>query len=72
VKPPTRNDSVGPFFQSQAQTVDRHRVRDRVAEQFDVDRIVDSIVAALHTASETMSWFADVRPAPWERELPAV
>ena len=30
----------------QAQTLDRHSVRDRAAEEFDSDRIVDSIITA--------------------------
>ena len=34
----------------QAQAMDRHSVRDRAAEQFDTDRIVDSIITAVNTA----------------------
>jgi hypothetical protein len=31
----------------QAQGMDRHGVRDRAADQFDTDRIVDSIITAV-------------------------
>ena len=31
-----------------AQSMDRHSVRDRAAEQFDTDRIVDSIITAVN------------------------
>ena len=34
----------------QAQALDRHSVRDRAAEQFDTDRIVDSIITAVNKA----------------------
>ena len=34
----------------QAQSMDRHSVRDRAAEEFDTDRIVDSIITAVNTA----------------------
>ena len=37
----------------QAQVMDRHRVRDRAARQFDSDRIVDSVIAALATVRES-------------------
>ena len=33
----------------QAQSMDRHRVRDRAAEQFDTDRIVDSVITPVNT-----------------------
>ena len=33
----------------QAQAMDRHRVRDRAAEQFDTDKIVGSIITAVNT-----------------------
>jgi len=33
----------------QAQELDRHSVRDRAAEQFDNDRAVDSVIAAVDT-----------------------
>ena len=34
----------------QAQSMDRHSVRDRAAEQFDTARIADSVIESLHTA----------------------
>ena len=34
----------------QAQAMDRHSVRDRAAEQFDTDRIVDSVITAVNKA----------------------
>ena len=34
----------------QAQALDRHSVRDRAAQQFDTDRIVDSIITAVNKA----------------------
>jgi hypothetical protein len=34
----------------QAQSMDRHSVRERAAEQFDSDRIVDSIITAVNKA----------------------
>ena len=34
----------------QAQSLDRHSVRDRAARQFDTDRIVDSIITAVNMA----------------------
>jgi len=34
----------------QAQKLDRHSVRDRAAEQFDSERIVDSIITAVNKA----------------------
>ena len=34
----------------QAQSMDRHSVRERAAEQFDTDRIVDSIITAVNKA----------------------
>lgn len=34
----------------QAQAMDRHSVRDQAAEQFDTDRIVDSIITAVNKA----------------------
>ncbi len=34
----------------QAQTLDRYSVRDRAADQFDSDRIVDSIITAVNKA----------------------
>jgi hypothetical protein len=34
----------------QAQSMDRHSVRDRAAEEFDTDRIVGSIITAVNTA----------------------
>ncbi len=34
----------------QAQAMDRHSVRDRAAEEFDTDRIVDSIITAVNKA----------------------
>jgi hypothetical protein len=37
----------------QAQAMDRHSVRDRAAEEFDSERIVDSIITALNTARLT-------------------
>jgi hypothetical protein len=33
----------------QAQVMDRHSVRDRAAEQFDTERIVDSVISAVNT-----------------------
>jgi len=33
----------------QAQAMDRHRVRDRAVEEFDTDRIVDSIITPVNT-----------------------
>ncbi len=56
----------------QAQEMDRQIVRERAAEVFDTERIVDSVIAALHTASQKVSQFADVRPVPWRKELPTV
>lgn len=35
----------------EAQSMDRHSVRDLAAEQFDTDRIVDSVITALNTAA---------------------
>ena len=34
----------------QAQSMDRHSVRDRAAREFDSDRIVDSIITAVNKA----------------------
>jgi len=34
----------------QAQAIDRHSVRDRAAEEFDIDRIVDAVVTAVNMA----------------------
>ncbi len=34
----------------QAQSMDRQTVRDRAAEQFDTDRIIDDVITALNTA----------------------
>ena len=34
----------------QAQAMDRHSVRERAAEQFDTDRIVDSSITAVNKA----------------------
>jgi hypothetical protein len=33
----------------QAQAMDRHSVRDRAAEEFDTDRILDSVITAKST-----------------------
>ena len=38
-----------------AQSMDRHSVRDRAAEEFDTDRIVDSIINAVNMA-DSDSW----------------
>ena len=34
----------------QAQAMDRHSVRDQAADQFDTDRIVDSVITAVNKA----------------------
>jgi hypothetical protein len=34
----------------QAQALDRHRVREQAAGQFDTERIVDAIITAVNTA----------------------
>jgi len=39
----------------QAQSMERYSVRDRAAEEFDTDRIVGDVVAALHSASQKVS-----------------
>jgi hypothetical protein len=34
----------------QAQSMDRHRVRERAAEQSDTERIIDDVITDLHVA----------------------
>ena len=43
---------LGIFMEAieQAQAMDRHRLRDRAAGDFDSDRIVDSVITLLDTA----------------------
>ena len=34
----------------EARSMDRHRVRDRAASEFDTDRIMDAVITYLHTS----------------------
>jgi hypothetical protein len=45
----------------QAHSLDRHSVRDRAAEEFDSDRIVDSVITAL-PAIHCISGYDQTRP----------
>lgn len=40
----------------EAHSLDRHGVRERAAEEFDTDRIVDCVVQALGASLQPLSW----------------